>query len=90
MKLIKDNNVDYIIANPYYKKRNERFLFNVIEEDLINFFQVYGGDDNSVRIFKINQYGDDKTVRKIKLTIQFNLTNNRDKNLDTYLNILFE
>jgi hypothetical protein len=55
MRLINENNVDYIIANPHYKKSNEKFLFNLIEEDLIKLFQVYGGDDNSVRIFKINQ-----------------------------------
>ena len=55
MKLINENNIDYVIANPYYKKSNERFIFNLIEENSTNFFQVYGSDDNSVRIFKINR-----------------------------------
>ncbi len=55
MKLINENNIDYVIANPYYKKSNERFIFNLIEENSTKFFQVYGSDDNSVRIFKINR-----------------------------------
>ena len=54
-RLITENNIDYVIANPYYKKSNERFLFNVIEKDSTKYIQVYGNDDNSVRIFKINQ-----------------------------------
>ena len=53
MRLIKDNNVDYVIANPYYKKSNEKFLFSAIRQNPNDFFQVYGNHEDSVRIFKI-------------------------------------
>jgi len=53
MRLIKENNVDYVIANPYYKESIEKFLFSAIRQNPNDYFQVYGNHEDSVRIFKI-------------------------------------
>ena len=54
VKILMDiQNVDYVIANPYYKKTHEKFLFNVIQQNPDKFSLIYGDNDNSVRIFKI-------------------------------------
>ena len=53
MRLIKENNVDYVIANPYYKGNIEKFLFSAIRQNPNDYFQVYGIHEDSVRIFKI-------------------------------------
>ena len=52
-RLINNPNVDYVIANPYYKNTQEKFLFDAIRQNSDKFFQIYGNNDNSMRIFKI-------------------------------------
>ena len=54
IRLINEYNVDYVIVNPYYKETNEKFLFLTIQENSNKFFQLYGGNENSLRIFKFN------------------------------------
>jgi len=54
-RLINFPNVDYVIANPYYKNTIEKFLFDVIKQNSDKFLQIYGNNDNSVRVFKIIQ-----------------------------------
>ena len=55
IKLINEYNVDYVIVNPYYKETSEKFLFLAIQENSNKFFQLYGNNDDSLRIFKINK-----------------------------------
>ena len=52
-RLINFPNVDYAIANPYYKNTHEKFLFDVIRHNSDKFLQIYGKNDDSVRVFKI-------------------------------------
>jgi len=52
-RLINFPNVDYAIANPYYKNTHEKFLFDVIRQNSDKFLQIYGENDDSVRVFKI-------------------------------------
>ena len=54
IRFINEYNVDYVIVNPYYKETNEKFLFLTIQENSNKFFQLYGGNENSLRIFKFN------------------------------------
>ena len=52
-RLINFPNVDYAIANPYYKNTHEKFLFDVIRQNSNKFLQIYGKNDDNVRVFKI-------------------------------------
>ena len=52
-RLINIPNVDYVITNPYYKDTHEKFLFDAIRQNSDQFFQIYGNNDDSMRIFKI-------------------------------------
>ena len=52
-RLINFPYVDYVIANPYYKNTHEKFLFDVIRQNSDKFLQIYGKNDDDVRVFKI-------------------------------------
>jgi len=58
MRKINKYDVDYVITNPHYKNSNEKFLYAAIKEYSNKFSRIYGENDNSLRIFKINRYSE--------------------------------
>ena len=58
VRKISKYDVDYVITNPHYKNSNEKFLYAAIKEYSNKFSRIYGENDNSLRIFKINKYSE--------------------------------